>query len=490
MPPTTPGEPLSRHPAGSTAELLTVALPLMVSAGSHAVMIFFDRLFLAKLSADSFAAAMPAGLLNWTLMALPLGLVGYASTFVAQYHGAGRPDRVKHSVWQALMIAIVAGVLMIAMQPVWTLLTQSFGHSENVLREELIYGATLLWLCPLRMSCAALGGYFSGRGKTGVVMASGVVGSVVNLGLPPLLIFGYAIIPAGGIRGAALATVIATAAELAVLVAFAVGEVRPGIPTWRQTFGVDGELLRRLTLFGLPQGMQLLADLSSFMVVVVLVGRLGDAALQATNLAFQLNSLAFIPLIGLGHAVSAVVGHRIGEGRADRADRSVWQAAAIGTAWISLFCLLFLVAPNVALRPIAWFAGDNIESFRDEAVVLLRFIIVYSVFDVGAVVFGSAIRGAGDTRFSLLLTLAVNWLLMAIPLAVLAYSGRNTLMISWSLITVTIGAQGVGFLLRFLYGPWRTMSVLDESPVLPDLAGAVDEAADESPPQPVADAAV
>ena len=456
-----PREPLSPYPAGSLRELLVVAVPLMVSTGSHAVMVFFDRLFLARYSAEAFAAAMPAGLLNWTLMALPLGLVSYASTFVAQYHGAERPDRVKATVWQAIFVALAAGAVLLAGWPLWQRMIRLFGHSGNIVPDELAYLGVLTLLCPIRLLAAAAGAYFSGRGRTRVVMASGIAGAVTNLALNPLLIFGLAGLPAMGIRGAAWATVVSTAVELGVLVLVAVRERRPSVPTFRETFAFDRALTGRLVRYGLPQGVQYAADLGAFMLVIAIVGRIGDAALQATNLAFQMNSIAFIPLIGLGHAVSAVVGHRVGERRPDRADRSVWMAAAIGSAWMLPFCTAYVLAPDATLWPIARFADGNVEEFREEAKLLLRYIAVYSAFDIAAVVFGAAIRGAGDTRFSLWLTVLSCWLLMAVPLLVLSATGHSSLHAAWVLITLAIAAMGGGFLWRFLAGQWRSMTVMD-----------------------------
>jgi len=80
-------------------EVLRLALPLMISAGSWSVMLFVDRMFLFWHSTQAMAAAMPAGVLHFALVCFPLGVAVYVNTFVAQYKGAGRPGRIGVANW-------------------------------------------------------------------------------------------------------------------------------------------------------------------------------------------------------------------------------------------------------------------------------------------------------------------------------------------------------------------------------------------------------
>src|SRR6476469_9215139 len=84
----------SSHQAGSFRELLSVAIPLVLSSGSLSLMIAIDRLFLTWFSEDALAASTPAAALHWTVMSAFIGTINYSNAFVAQYEGAGRKDRV------------------------------------------------------------------------------------------------------------------------------------------------------------------------------------------------------------------------------------------------------------------------------------------------------------------------------------------------------------------------------------------------------------
>ena len=85
---------------GGYREVLKIASPLILSMGSWSIMHFVDRMFLTWYNREALAAALPAGVLNFAIGALFLGTAGYVNTFVAQYEGAERPERVGSAVWQ------------------------------------------------------------------------------------------------------------------------------------------------------------------------------------------------------------------------------------------------------------------------------------------------------------------------------------------------------------------------------------------------------
>ena len=79
---------------GGCAEVLRIAFPLILSTGAHTVQMFVDRMFLAWYSPEAIAAAMPAGMLHFSMVSIFMGTAGYVSTFVAQYYGAKRYHRI------------------------------------------------------------------------------------------------------------------------------------------------------------------------------------------------------------------------------------------------------------------------------------------------------------------------------------------------------------------------------------------------------------
>ena len=125
------------RPCGGRA-VLAIAFPLIVSTASWTVMNFIDRMYLLWHSPQAMAAAMPAGMLHFSILCFPLGIASYVNTFVAQYEGAGRPDRIGLAIGQALRVGLVSTPILLATIPLAPFIFAWAGHAHNVLLEILV----------------------------------------------------------------------------------------------------------------------------------------------------------------------------------------------------------------------------------------------------------------------------------------------------------------------------------------------------------------
>lgn len=448
--------------AGSLKELLQIALPLMISSGSVSLMHIANRTFLTWDSRESLAAVLPAGILHWTIISLVFGTVQYANTFVAQYEGAGRRDRVAASLWQGIYVAVFGGVLLTQFAFFAKPIFDAIGHEPAVAVLEADYFRVLCFASLPMLLTAVMTCFFSGRGQTRVVMAVNLIGVSINIASDYLLIFGKGPFPQLGIRGAGISTVLAQSIECLILIWLLFRrELREQYGTWRHR-SFDRELFARFLRFGFPQGLHLFVDVASFAVFMLMVGRLGKEELAATNLAFSLNTLAFVPMLGLGTAVSTLVGQRIGEGRPELAVRTTWRAFGLSAAYMLTFAAIYLGLPDVILQPYAVFSDEaSFAVLRAQVSSLLRFVAIYCFFDAMGIVFGFAIRGAGDTRFALMFSCVSAWTLMVIPTVISQFWFQGSLYASWWFCTIYIIVLGLGFMARFHAGHWKSMRVIE-----------------------------
>ena len=127
------------------------------------------------------------------------------------------------------------------------------------------------------------------------------------------------------------------------------------LPTLAEKYGtlvgcrLDPELLRRLLRFGSPSGVQLVCEVGAFTLFLLIIGRLGALDLAATSLAFNVNTLAFMPVYGIGIATTTLVGQRIGQGRPRLAARGVWTAFSLAAGYTILVSALYALAPELLL---------------------------------------------------------------------------------------------------------------------------------------------
>jgi MATE family multidrug resistance protein len=226
----------------------------------------------------------------------------------------------------------------------------------------------------------------------------------------------------------------------------------------------DRDLFRRLMKYGGPAGIQVFLDVLVFNFFVQLVGRLGEAATGATTLTVRLNMVAFLPMMGLGQAVSILVGQRLGADRPDLAERSAYTGLKWSFGYMCGVAAVYLLMPGLL---VSVFEGDrDPASFAAVAAIvptLLAYVAVYSVADSVNLTFSFALRGAGDTRFVSMLTFALAWPIMVLPTYLVVRTG-GSVYTAWLFATAYILAMAACFFWRFRTGKWKSMRVIEAAP--------------------------
>lgn len=457
------------RPAGGR-EVLAVSYPLILSQMSFTAQVFVDRLFLTWYSSEAVAGAVTALFTTWTLMGLCLGTGEYLTTFVAQYFGAKRFERIGPALWQGIYFSLAAGVVIAACAPLAEPIFALAGHAPQVRVHEVEYARILLIGGFPIVLMATLSTFFAGRGETRVVLIANVVGTLVNAVLDYLWIFGRAGFPRAGVVGAAWATVISQAVGallfLAIILRRQNRERFHTLSGWR----FESKLFGRLLRFGLPAGLQYSLEIGAFSIFLMIIGRIGTAELAASSIAFNLNMIVFMPMIGLGIGVSSIVGRYLGGNDPQLAERATWSAFAMSLVYMSACGALYVLAPGLLLGPYAAHAGPDFASVQQIAVVLLRFVAVYSIFDMFNVIFAAGLRGAGDTRYPLGITVVLSWAAMLIPAYLLCVRGGGGVYTAWATASAYIVLLGLLMMRRFRAGRWKSLRVIE--PHVPEMDGA------------------
>ena len=453
--------------AGSWEALLNAALPLVVSQSFMTVQVFVDTILLSWHDQREMAATLPAIMWYW----LPFGLLqvtaGYVSTFVAQYTGARRPERVGPAVWQGIHFAVLAGLLFLAMVPAAPYLIAIGGHTRTLQALEVTYLRCFSFAALPMLVMAAVNGFFSGRGQTWTVLGIEAAGTGLNVALALVLIFGRAGFPELGIAGAGWATV--AGSWTSALVALALLFRRK----YREAFNTlhgwvpERALFLRLMKYGGPAGAQVFLDVLVFHFFIQLVGRLGEAAAAACALTVRLNMVAFLPMMGMAQAVSILVGQRLEAQQTEPISLNGQPIrASNGSSWLYVAAWRPFTSPSPGALVGVFRGNSDTENFAAVAALvpsLLLCVAVYSVADSNNVTFSYALRGAGDTRFVSLLTFALAWPIMVVPTYVVVRSG-GSLYWAWGFAAAYIIAMAVCFYLRFRTGRWKTMRVIEAAP--------------------------
>ncbi len=447
------------RPCGGV-EVLRQAVPLIISTGSISLMNFTDRMFLMWWDSNAMTASMQAGMLFWTLVAVPSAIAMFATTFVAQYYGSGNPKRIGPVVWQGIWFGLAVMPILLLLGSLLSRSFQLFGHAPALLAYEDQFLRIMLWATGATVASEAAASFFRGRGKMQVEMYVNVFCVLLNIGLDYCWIFGHCGFPAWGLAGAAIATVLSQWARFFIYIGL-MFLADDGNLNVRGGMKFDWGLLKRLLYFGIPSGSYTLVDTLSFTLFIMIIGGLGELAAGATTIAFTLNTFSFLPLVGIGIVVTSMVGNRLGDNRPDLARRATNTAAIIGLTYTAFFGVLFLAIPNLLLDGFAMFAQqENFGEIREMTVVLLRFVALYLFFDSCTIVFASALRGAGDTIYVMKVTLAMSPLLPFACWLGIRFGGYGVYW-CWAMLSAWVCIFSVFFTLRFFGGKWEKMRVIE-----------------------------
>ena len=439
---------------------------------NNAFMQFVDRAFLARESMASLEAVLPASMLAYIALGFFQSVVAYSGTFVAQYHGAGDREMCRRSYFAGMVIALVSGVLMIAAIPLGGWVFETFANGAEVIaRQKTYYGiCTAGGVCLFGQMAAQA--YFTGLGRTRIVLWVNVIGNLVNIALDPILIFGWCGAPRLGIAGAAYATVFATAVQWAILAVAAHRATRGGLEAGderREGAGretKDGrrmvgfrDLVLRILRFGVPSGAYSVLNSLSFTIFVFFTGRVGHVDAAVSNAAFSICYLLFAPMEGFSLGAATLVGQARGCGD-DAAARKVGirtvvlgaSIAAVASALVVVFRhpLLALYEPSDPAL-----AGD----FHAIGSTLFFLMAAWQVFDAADVIVAGALKGAGDTRF------VMWWMLVAafvvwMPLVWIVSVVHNTMPALWGTMIGYVVLICVGSLVRWYGGKWRKVKLV------------------------------
>lgn len=464
---------------GGIREMLLIALPMVVSSACETVMTFTDRLMLARLGPEQMSAAMAGGLTSFMLTTFFLGLTGYSTALVAQYLGSGQKHRCSVALTQSLIISVIAYPLILSMRPLAHWLFAVTHIPPEQLAPQKRFFDVLLWGTIISLARSCLSGFFSGIGRTRIVMVSAMTAMVVNVVGNYGLIYGNFGLPALGITGSALGTIFGGFCGLLVLL---VGYLAPRNRTEfrvMQSLRLDGVVMRKLLRFGYPAGIEFFLNMLAFDMLILLFHARGLEAAAAVTVVFNWDMVSFVPLVGVNIGVMSLVGRYMGAGSPDTAHRAAMSGLRLAWSYGCCTLIAFSVFPEPLVqifRP----PGDSgiFAGAEPMAVYMLRLASMYVLADATNLVFSGALRGAGDTFWAMTISVGLHWALVGVLVFMLEVVDANV-QTAWLALVIMILVFTVLFYLRYRSGKWRSIHVVEpaeEGP--PQLTDALHEVAD------------
>lgn len=447
------------------ADVLKLALPLILSTGAWSIQQFIDRMFLSWYSPEAIAASVPAGMLNYTFLIIFLGIGGYLATFIAQHFGAKQYKMVGKVVWQGVYLSIMAAFIVTSIVLFSESIFEIMGHEPAVQAQEIIYFDILCYGSIFAVLSSVFSSFFNGLGKTGIVLIANLIACALNVVLDYILIFGVFGLPAMGIAGAGWGTVISAIALIFIYLFFMMKKEH------RKKFGllsgwrIDFNLIKRVLSFGTPNGIQGFIEIFGFTIFMIIIGRFGLFQAAAANIVINIFTLGLLPLIGCSIAVSILVGQNLGQGKPEHAEYGAWSAMHIMLLYMGVLSCTYLFLPETFLIPFGLNQADSnsFAKISEIAVILIRFMAPYSMLCVVFNILSGAIKGAGDTKFAMGIMFFTSTFFQIIPVYLIIEVFGGGLIAAWGSLNGFALACSILFLLRFRMGKWKSMLIIDKA---------------------------
>jgi MATE family multidrug resistance protein len=389
-------------------ELFRLAMPLSAAQAGTQLMGLVDVAVLGRLGAQELAGSGLATAVFFAVSVFGMGLLLGVDPLVAQAVGAGDRIRARRVLWQGLWLSLIVAAALTVLLLLGALALPLIGAAPEIIGHARAFLLVrTAGLVPFLMFLA-IRAYLQAHHVTKPMVVAMIVANVFNFALDLVFVFGiHGWIPAMGVAGAALSTVLCTFIELGIVAAAARNMKPPGSVDHRPERAAILQAVR----VGMPIGLHMGAEVGVFALVALLAGRLGTLHLAAHQLVINIASFSFTVAVGVATAGSVRVGNAIGARNAEGTRTAGYAAFIGGILVMGVSAAVFALVPAPLAR-----LFTNQSAVIAASIPLMMVAAVFQLSDGVQAVGAGVLRGAGDTRYTFWANLLGHWAI-GLPLA-------------------------------------------------------------------------
>ncbi len=391
--------------------LMVMSVPMMISMFIQALYNVVDSMFVARISEEALAAVGIAFPLQNIATAIGVGTGVGITALVPRSLGSGDRETAERAAnvqnFLCLCYSLVFVVIgLVFARPYYTVQTDD----PAIIEAGVAY---------TRIVCAVSVGVFFGQGLEKLLVASGysalsmicqASGAVINIVLDPILIFGLGPIPAMGVKGAAIATVIGQIFAAALALFFNLKKNKAVRFSFRAMLP-DVKTLKAIYAVGIPSMLTVgLSTIMSYCINQIFLA-VGTTATAAFGIWIKLQSFGFMPVYGLNNGSIAILAYNRGAKKYDRVRQTLKMASIIGVC-VTLVVMIFYMT---ATRPLlAMFnASENMYAIGTAAIRICALSLPFGAYTV---ILSSSFQSLGNPRNTFLVNMC-RQLIILVPVA-------------------------------------------------------------------------
>ncbi len=409
------------------------------------------------ISAEAVGAVGLANRVTQIVWAIFSAIGTGATVLIARSIGARERERAQTVAQQALVLAIVL-VAILAPVVVWqaeNLMVGLFSAQGEILALSYSYLSLVAWAMPFLAIMQVCGAILRGAGNTRTPMIVAFIVNVINVSFSFVLIYGFGPIAGMGVRGAALAAIIAQSIG-AMIALFVLSRPQGDVsfPLFKGYSPISLEVKRILNI-GVPSAFEHIFWQGATIILMRLIVTFGAAELAAHQLGLTAESLSYMPSVGFGIAATAFVGQSLGAGNPRQAEAYVKELARWSILLTACTASLLFFIPRVLM---GWLTTD--AAVIDLGARYLMLMALVQLPQQLSGVLNGAMRGGGDTKAPMIIGGTGLWL-VRLPLSYLLslYFGLGIMGV-WLAMTADLLLRFALSVFRYYRGPWRTMKLI------------------------------
>lgn len=447
--------PADAQPISLNRHLFNLAWPSLVENLLQTMLGFVDLVFVGQLGPDAIAGVGLGNQLMTLLQVLFMGLAVGNTALVARAIGAKDKEDAERIAKQSLLITVVMSV---AIGLVGFIFSEPIISVMGATGDVTAIGANFLRVVSTFSVAIGVmligGGTLRGSGDTRSPMVITGLINIINIVLDYLLIFGNFGFPNLGSTGSAVATTIARGigSVLILYVLFKRGSILK--LRWRGEWGFHRDAINRILNIGWPAAAEQIVFQLGFLTFSALAIFLGTNDLAAQQIAFNISNFSILPAFAFGVAATTLVGQSLGANNLERAEKSAIQALKSGLVWMILMGVGFFVFRNFLLG--IYTTDPDVIRLGEMCLIFIAFAQPLQCISV---VVASALRGAGDTRATLVFTFVGIWVIrvgIGYLLGIVFHLGLFGMWLAWY---GDFCARAALIALRFRAGKWKMLRV-------------------------------
>lgn len=421
--------------------LFTLSIPIMINSLIQTLYNLVDGIYVSRLSHVHFAATAFVWPVNFLFISLGIGLSIAGTSILSQLIGGGKIKEARDYASQLVVVTVLSSVIFTILGYLLSpIIIKLMGGTGDLAKYGNLYLRITFLDLPFMFLFFNINSMMNAQGNTVTPTILSGISAIINVILDPIFIFTFD----WGIAGAAWATLVSRVVLAGIGIIFIFGEnnkIKPSL----KGFKFDKHIIKELVTVGLPSTIGQSGASLGFIVLNGFIGSYGTATIAAYAMVNRITSLIMQPAMGIGSALTAIVGQNIGANQISRVKESFHKALKLTILIGTIGCILLIVFDNQIINV---FMQSKDEPTVIELGLTYLFYISLSMPLMGIFsVLQGLFQGSGNTKYSMSMEVGRLWF---VRLPMILFFKHFT---KW-------GSTGIWFSMSFsnlivcLYGYW------------------------------------